>query len=110
MELHGIFLWNSLENVLILYVKYRWRNFHGNWFPYPPWNSMATFSMEFHGKCPNPPWRYFPWNSMEIDVPINPPWNSMEVFHTGLTRIWTFDVLKTKDKKSPTYSLIKFNK
>ena len=27
-----------------------------------------------------------------------------------ITRIWTFDVLKTKDKKSPTYSLIKFNK
>ena len=74
MELHGIFLWNSMENVQILYGKYRWKNFHGNWFPYPPWNSMATFSMEFHGKCPNPPWRYFPWKSMEKF-----PWNSMEI-------------------------------
>ena len=26
-----------------------------------------------------------------------------------ITRIWTFDVLKTKDKKSPNYSFIKFN-
>ena len=51
------------------------------------------FSMEFHGKCPNPPCKYFPWksmekfpwNSMEIDVLIlhGIPWNSMEVFHTG---------------------------
>ena len=35
------------------------------------------FSMEFHGKCPNPP-----WNSME-----NFPWKSMEfhgIFHTGV--------------------------
>ena len=61
----------------------------------------GEISMEFHGKCPNPPWRYspwksmekFPWNSMEIDVLIlhgiswrifhGTPWNSMEVFHTG---------------------------
>ena len=53
----------------------------------------GEISMEFHGKCPNPPWRYFPsksmekfpWNSMEIDVLIlhGVPWNSMEVFHTG---------------------------
>ena len=60
------------------------------------------FSMEFNGKCPNPPWKYFPWksmekfpwNSMEIDVLIlhgipwrifhGNPWNSMEVFHTGI--------------------------
>ena len=59
MELHGIFLRNSMENVLILYGKYRWRNFHGNWFPYP--------------KCPNPPWRHFPWNS----------WNE---FHGGFSQ------------------------
>ena len=67
-ELHGIFLWNSMENVQILHGKYRWENLHGNWFPYPAWNSMATFSMEFYGKCPNPSWRYFPWKSMKIDV------------------------------------------
>ena len=56
---------------------------------------VLMFSMEFHGKCPNPPCKYFPWksmekfpwNSMEIDVlilyeiPWN-PWNS-EVFQTG---------------------------
>ena len=62
---------------------------------------VLMFSMEFHGKCPNPPCKYFPWksmekfpwNSMEIDVLIlhgipwrifhGHPWNSM-VFHTGL--------------------------
>ena len=67
--------------------------FHGNW--------CLMFSMEFHGKCPNPPCKYFPWksmekfpwNSMEIDVLIlhgipwrifhGNPWNSMDVFHTG---------------------------
>ena len=42
-----------------------------------PWNSMEIgvlmFSMEFHGKCPNPPCKYFPWKSMEKF-----PWNSME--------------------------------
>ena len=32
------------------------------------------FSMEFHGKCPNPPCKYFPWKSMEKF-----PWNSMEI-------------------------------
>ena len=38
----------------------------------------GEISMEFHGNwCPNPP-----WNSME-----NFPWNSMEVFHTGKTRL-----------------------
>ena len=36
------------------------------------------FSMEFHGKRPNPPCTYFPWKFMEKF-----PWNSMEVFHTG---------------------------
>ena len=58
--------------------------------------------MEFHGKCPNPPCKYFPWksmekfpwNSMEIDVLIlheipwrifhGNPWNSME-FHGGFS-------------------------
>ena len=63
---------------------------------------VLMFSMEFHGKCPNPPCKYFPWksmekfpwNSMEIDVLIlhgipwrifhGNPWNSMEVFHTGI--------------------------
>ena len=35
--------------------KISMENFHGNWFPFPPWNSMASFPMEFHGKCPNPP-------------------------------------------------------
>ena len=32
------------------------------------------FSMEFHGKCPNPPCKYFPWKSIE-----KCPWNSMEI-------------------------------
>ena len=32
------------------------------------------FSMEFHGKCPNPPCKYFPWKSMEKF-----PWNSMDM-------------------------------
>ena len=59
--------------------------FHGNWCP--------NVSIEFHGKCPNPPCKYFPWksmetfpwNSMEIDVLIlhGIPWNSKEIFHTG---------------------------
>ena len=71
MELHGIFLWNSMENVQILYGKCRWTNFHGNWFIH------GEIYMEFHGNgCPNPP-----WNSME-----NFPWNSMEVFHTEITQ------------------------
>ena len=65
--------------------------FHGNWCP-----------NVFHGKCPNPPCKYFPWksmekfqwNSMEIDVLIlhgiswrifqGNPWNFMEIFHVGL--------------------------
>ena len=86
MELHGTFPWKMLMQKF-------------------PWNSMEIgvlmFSMEFHGKCPNPPCKYFPWksmekfpwNSMEIDVLIlhgipwrifhGNPWNSMEVFHTG---------------------------
>ena len=67
MELHGIFPWNSMENVQIFYGKYRWRNFHGNWFPYPPWNSMENVLILhadiFHGN----PWRNFhgiPWKLM----------------------------------------------
>ena len=74
-----------------------------------PWNSMEIgalmFSMEFHGKCPNPPCKYFPWksmekfpwNSMEIDVLIlhgipwrifhRNPWNSVE-FHGGFSHGW----------------------
>ena len=77
MELHGTVSWNHMENVLIVHGKYQWRNsmeFHGNWCPNPPWNSMATFSVESHGKCPNPPWRYFPWKSMEKFS-----WNSIEI-------------------------------
>ena len=35
---------------------------------------VLMFSMEFHGKCPNPPCNYFPWKSMEKF-----PWNSMEI-------------------------------
>ena len=35
---------------------------------------VLMFSMEFHGKCPNPPCKYFPWKSMEKF-----PWNSMEI-------------------------------
>lgn len=75
----------------------RWSSFYGI-----AWN----FSMEFHRKCPNPPWKIsmqkFPWNSMEIGALMfsmefhgkcpNPPckyfpwksvekfpWNSMEI-------------------------------
>ena len=59
MELHGTFPW-----------KMSMQKF--------PWNSMEIgvlmFSMEFHGKCPNPPCKYFPWKSMEKF-----PWNSMEI-------------------------------
>ena len=68
----------------------RWSSFYGI-----AWN----FSMEFHRKCPNPPWKMsmqkFPWNSMEIGALMfsmefhgkcpNPPckyfpWKSMEKF------------------------------
>ena len=52
-----------------------------NWFPNPPWNSMATIYMDFHGKSPNPPWRYFPWKFMEKFL-----WNSMENFPCGATQ------------------------
>ena len=49
MELHGTFPW-----------KMSMQKF--------PWNSMEIgvlmFSMEFHGKCPNPPCKYFPWKLM----------------------------------------------
>ena len=75
----------------------RWSSFYGI-----AWN----FSMEFHRKCPNPPWKMsmhkFPWNPMEISalmfsmefhgkcpnppckyLPWKPmekfPWNSMEI-------------------------------
>ena len=91
MELHGTFPWNSMENV-------------------DAGISMETavlmFSMEFHGKCPNPSCKYFPWqsmekfpwNSMEIDVLILHgiiPLNSMEVFHMGTTQT---RILKLKSK------------
>ena len=68
----------------------RWSSFYGI-----AWN----FSMEFHRKCPNPPWKMsmqkFPWNSMKIGILMfsmefhgkcpNPPctyfpWKSMEKF------------------------------
>ena len=68
----------------------RWSSFYGI-----AWN----FSMEFHRKCPNPPWKMsmhkFPWNPMEIGALMfsmefhgkcpNPPckylpWKSMEKF------------------------------
>ena len=68
----------------------RWSSFYGI-----EWN----FSMEFHRKCPNPPWKMsmqkFPWNSMKICALMfsmefhgkcpNPPckyfpWKSMEKF------------------------------
>ena len=75
--------------------------------PGDPWNNRCSsfygiawnFSMEFHRKCPNPPWKMsmqkFPWNSMEIGALMfsmefhgkcpNPPckyfpWKSMEKF------------------------------
>ena len=67
---------------------------------------VVMFSMEFHGKCPNPPRKYFPsksmekcpWNSMEIDVLIllgipwrifhGNPWNSI-VFHTAVPIVFS---------------------
>ena len=66
--------------------------------PGDPWNNgwssfygvAWNFSIDFHGKCPNPPWKIlmekFPWNSMEIGVQIlhGIPWkmsqDSMEIF------------------------------
>ena len=75
--------------------------------PGDPWNNRWSifngiawnFSMEFHRKWPNPPWKMsmqkFPWNSMEIGALMfsmefhgkcpNPPckyfpWKSMEKF------------------------------
>ena len=59
MELHGTFPWNSMENVdaeISMEI------------------GVLMFSMEFHGKCPNPPCKYFPWKSMEKF-----PWISMEI-------------------------------
>ena len=59
MELHGTFPWNSMENVdaeISMEI------------------GVLMFSMEFHGKCPNPPCKYFPWKSMGKF-----PWNSMEI-------------------------------
>ena len=59
MELHGTFPWNSMENIdaeISMEI------------------GALMFSMEFHGKCPNPPCKYFPWKSMEKF-----PWNSMEI-------------------------------
>ena len=59
MELHGTFPWNSMENVdagISMEI------------------GVLMFSMEFHGKCPNPPCKYFPWKSMEKF-----PWSSMEI-------------------------------
>ena len=46
----------------------------------PAWRSMElsfygiawTFSMGFHGKCPNPPWRYFPWRNFYGNLCPNP--------------------------------------
>ena len=70
MELHGTFPWNSIEYVLILHGKCRCRNFHGISMEI----GALMFSMEFHGKCPNPPCKYFPWKSMEKFQ-----WNSMEI-------------------------------
>ena len=46
----GHFLWNSMENVdagISMEI------------------GVLMFSMEFHGKCPNPPCKCFPWKSME---------------------------------------------
>ena len=86
MELHGTSPWNSMENIdaeISMEI------------------GAIMISLEFHGKCPNPPCKYFlcksterfPWNSMEIDVMIlhGIPWrifhgnprNSTDVFHTG---------------------------
>ena len=62
MELHQ---WNSMENVPNLYGKYRWKNFHGNWFHYPPWNSMVIDVLILHEIS----WRIFhrtPWNFVEF--------------------------------------------
>ena len=44
MELHGTFPWNSMENIdaeISMEI------------------GVLMFSMELHGKCPNPPCKYF---------------------------------------------------
>ena len=64
MELHGTFPWNSMDNVdagISMEID------------------ALMFSMEFHGKCRNPPCKYFPWKSMEKFL-----WNSME-FREGFS-------------------------
>ena len=109
MELHGTFPWNSIENVLILHGKCRCRNFHGISMEI----GALMFFMEFHGKCPNPPCKYFPWESMEkfpwnsteIDVLIlhgipwrifqGNPWNSME-FHGGFSHGYHMPVYQNR--------------
>ena len=64
MELHGTFPWNSMENVLCMSDAVISMEI-----------GVLMFSMEFHGKCPNPPckcfhgnlWRNFhgiPWKLM----------------------------------------------
>ena len=61
MELHGIFLWNSMENI------------DGE-------ISMETGFLIVHGI----PWQPFSWNSMEIDVLIlhGVQWR---IFHGGFS-------------------------
>ena len=60
MELHGTFPWNSMENVdaeISMEI------------------GVLMFSMELHGKCPNPPCKYFPWKSREFSMEIHGiPW------------------------------------
>ena len=82
MELHGTFPWNSMENVdagISMEI------------------GVLMFFMEFHGKRPNPPCKYFPWNSMEIDVLIlhGIPWR---IFHGIPWRFFTWDVLQLVEK------------
>ena len=81
MELHGTFPWNSMENVdagISMEI------------------GVLMFSMEFHGKCPNPPCKYFHGNlwrnfhEFHGNGCHNPPWNSTpwRFFTREVSRIW----------------------
>ena len=81
MELHGTFPWNSMENVdagISMEI------------------GVLMFSMEFHGKCPNPPCKYFHGNLWRNSHEFhgngchNPPWNSTpwRFFTREVSRIW----------------------
>ena len=58
ISLHGVFRRTYTRNIRVFFMEI----------------GALMFSMEFHGKCPNPSCKYFPWKSMEKF-----PWNSMKI-------------------------------